>query len=89
MTELFLFASTFSVVFFLGIQSLHVNRGHRLAAFVTSFLIGLSNLVILKIVPAANTTEIIAYLCAGPPAIVCSMIVHEKFFKRRALHTQE
>src|SRR3990167_9205826 len=51
MIELALFASTFVAVFALGVQSLNVNRGHDLAAFLTSFVIGGGNLVLFKLVP--------------------------------------
>ena len=37
MTSAALFASTFALVFFLGLQSLNVNNGHYRAAFFTSF----------------------------------------------------
>ena len=50
---------------FLGLQSLNVNSGRFLAAFVTSFGIGLGNLVLYKLAPDANGGEIIAYLCAA------------------------
>ncbi len=39
MTELFLFLSTFLAVFAPGFQSLNVNNGHYMAAFITSFAI--------------------------------------------------
>lgn len=78
MTELALFASTFALVFALGMQSLNVNGGHYRAAFVNSFLIGGSNLVVLKIVPHANISEIAAYLMGGPFGIVTSMWVHSR-----------
>ena len=41
MTSIALFASTFALVFFLGLQSLNVNNGHYRAAFFTSFGIGI------------------------------------------------
>lgn len=43
MNALLLFASTFALVLFLGLQSLNVNGGHRLLSFVTSFGIGAAN----------------------------------------------
>ena len=78
MTELALFASTFALVFALGMQSLNVNGGHYKAAFVNSFLIGASNLVVLKVVPHANVMEMCAYLTGGPFGIVTSMWVHSR-----------
>lgn len=40
MTALALLASTFGLVFALGLQSLNVNGGHMRLAFLTSFAIG-------------------------------------------------
>lgn len=77
MTALLLFASTFAVVFALGLQSLNVNGGHRLMAFVTSFAIGGSNLVLFKVMPGpTDWMEIAAYLLGGPFGIVASMLAH-------------
>jgi len=83
MTELTLFASTFALVFALGMQSLNVNGGHYKAAFLNSFLIGSSNLVLFKIVPHANLPEMAAYLAGGPFGIVSSMWVHHKTIGKR------
>lgn len=76
MTELFLLASTFSVVFLLGVQQLNVQGQHTVAAFVTSIAIGCSQLVLFKMVPDASGTEIIAYLSGGPLGIVAAMKAH-------------
>lgn len=75
-TLLLLFVSTFALVFFLGLQSLNVNRGHHLAAFLTSFGIGAANLVVLKLAPDASPAEMLAYLTGGPFGIVASMKAH-------------
>ncbi|MHB0991672.1 MAG: hypothetical protein ACYC0M_10390 [Burkholderiales bacterium] len=82
MTELALFASTFALVFALGMQSLNVNGGHYRAAFVNSFLIGAPNLVVLKVVPHANILEICAYLAGGPFSIVTSMWLHSQTIRK-------
>lgn len=83
MTELALFVSTFGLVFCLGLQSLNVNGGHYVSAFVTSFAIGAGNLVVLKLAPSATPTEMAAYLIGGPFGIVASMIAHRKFFRSK------
>ena len=83
MSLLALFASTFSLVFFLGLQSLNVNRGHYLAAFLTSFGIGASNLIVLKLAPNATAVEMAAYLTGGTFGIVASMWVHRHFTRKR------
>lgn len=81
MTALALFCSTFALVFALGLQSLNVNGGHYRAAFVTSALIGIANLVLFKLAPDANGVEIAAYLAGGPLGIVCSMHAHRRLVR--------
>lgn len=75
MTALTLFASTFALVFFLGLQSLAVNGGHRAMAFANSLAIGVSQLLLYKLAPDANGWEIAAYLSGGPFGILASMAV--------------
>jgi len=82
MTAIALLASTFAVVFFLGLQSLVVNSGHRAIAFANSFFIGLSQLALYKLAPEANGMEIAAYLLGGPFGIVASMVVFRWWKKR-------
>lgn len=83
MNELLLFGSTFALVFALGLQSLNVNGGHYVAAFITSFAIALSQLVLYKLVPDAGIAEVAAYLAGGPFGIVASMKFHQRFISRR------
>lgn len=74
---LIVFASAFVTVFALGFQSLNVNGGHYVAAFLTSAVIGVANLFLFKLLPSANSpSEIAAYLIGGPLAIVSAMWVH-------------
>lgn len=82
MTALILFTSTFILVFALGFQSLNVNRGHYLAAFNTSFVIGCSNLWLYRYLPEADPIQIAAYLAGGPIGIVCSMRAHRRWMRR-------
>lgn len=85
MKELILFGSAYCSVFVMGFQSLNVNAGRYVAAFVASFLIGVFNIALYKLVPAANEpTEIAAYLIGGPLAIVSAMYVHRKFFRKKS-----
>lgn len=81
MTELALFASTFALVFFLGLQSLNINGGHYVAAFFTSFGIGAGNLVVLKLAPNASGPEMAAFLLGGPLGIIASMAAHRKLVR--------
>lgn len=81
MTICLIFLSTFILVFCLGFQSLNVNNGHYKAAFMTSFAIGLSNLILFKTLPQSDIWQVIAYLSGGPLAIVASMWAHERVMK--------
>lgn len=82
MNALALLASTFLVVFALGLQSQLVNNGHYLSAFVNSLVIGGSQLVLFKLAPEATGLEIAAYLAGGPFGIVASMGFY-RWLKRR------
>lgn len=82
MSALLIFISTFVLVFALGFQSLNVNNGHYKAAFLTSFAIAASNLILFKTIPQADWLEICAYLVAGPLAITASMYAHERFMNK-------
>jgi len=77
MNALFLFSSTFTLVLFLGLQSLNVNGGHKFLAAITSFGIGTANIAILKIMPGpTDGLEVAAYLLGGPLGILASMAIH-------------
>ena len=82
MTALYLLGSTFALVFFLGMQSLAVNGGHRWLAFANSFAIGASNLVLFKLAPQASGLEIAAYLAGGPLGIVSAMAAFGRWKRR-------
>lgn len=77
MNEVYLFFSTFVLVFALGLQSLNVNGGYYIRAFFTSFVIGCANLVLYKLAPDATRTEVLAFLAGGPFGIVCSIFTHQ------------
>lgn len=66
MTELALFVSSFLTVLLLVVQSANNTHGYPVRAFFTSFAIGASQLLLYRLMPDANTTEIAAYLCGGP-----------------------
>jgi hypothetical protein len=84
LTALALLASTFFLVFFLGLQSLIVNSGHRAFAFANSFAIGAANLTLFKLAPEATGLEVAAYLCGGPFGIVAAMEFFRWWKKRNA-----
>lgn len=79
MTALALFASTFILVMALGLQSLNVNRGHYVMAFLTSLFIGGSQWILYKVVPGETTgPDLVAYLFGGPFGIVTAMWLHPR-----------
>lgn len=79
MTALLLLASTFMLVFCLGLQSQLVNNGHYIAAFCNSLAIGSANLVLFKLAPDATGWQVAAYLAGGPFGIVASMAAYRHF----------
>lgn len=82
MNAAIILASTFGVVFALGLQSLSVNSGHRVFAFANSLVIGTFNLALLKLVPTAEApAEIVCYLAGGPIGIVAAMAVHPRLMR--------
>lgn len=78
MTELTLFASTFVLVFALGMQSLNVNNGHFILAALTSYIIGAGQMILYKLAPDATWLQIACYINGGPLGIVASMWVHPR-----------
>lgn len=83
MTPLYLLISTFVLVFTLGLQSQLVNRGHFIAAFCNSALIGVANLMLFKLAPGAAGWEIVGFLSGGPLGIVVSMWFYKKYFAHK------
>lgn len=82
MSSVTIFASTFVVVLALGLQSLAVNSGQRALAFGNSFLIGICNLALLRLVPTTDgVAETVAYLTGGPIGIVCAMSLHPRLVR--------
>lgn len=80
-----LFASTFCMVFALGIQQLNVQNDHRAAAMFTSLFIGASQMVLFKLAPGADWAEIAAFLSGGPFGIYAAMAVHPWLVKLLAV----
>jgi len=87
--ELLLFCSSAVMVTLLVIQSrLNIHGRNRLAA-VNSVLIGLSQLVLWKIMPDANTTEVIAFIAGGPIGNIIAQRVNRSDVARiRKLHDE-
>ena len=81
MTHLALFGAAFLTVFSLGFQQQNVVHGHYLAAFLTSFVIGGSQIVLWRYVPDASAGQIAATLMGGPLGIVASMAAHRRWMR--------
>jgi len=82
MTEFLIFLSAVGIVFFLGLQSLSVNSGHKVLAAVNSLVIGTFNLILLKSVPNIETWQATAaYLVGGPVGITITIYLHPKITK--------
>lgn len=82
MNSLLLFASTFILVFALGLQSMLANNKHYFGAFFNSFVIGIAQIGALQVVRAHTFIDYAAYVTGGPLAIVCSMFVFNKYIRR-------
>lgn len=77
MTEFLIFLSAVGIVFFLGLQSLSVNSGHKILAAVNSLVISTFNLYLLKSVPDIHTWQATAaYLLGGPVGITLAIYTH-------------
>ena len=85
MSALYLLASTFGLVFALGLQSQLVNNGHHVSAFLNSLVIGSCNLVLFKLAPNASGIEVAAYLAGGPFGIVASMVFYRRIRNSQTL----
>ena len=81
MIVLALFVSTYLLVMALGAQSLLVNNGRYVGAFLNSFVIGTGNLVLYKLAPGASGWEIAAFLSGGPFGICSAMWVLRKYHR--------
>lgn len=84
MTELALFASSFLTVFALGFQQQNVTGRHYVSAFLTSFIIGGSQLFLWRIVPGASAAQLAAALIGGPLGIVAAIAIHPRIMRKNA-----
>lgn len=83
MKEIILFSAAFFTVFSLGFQQQNVVHGHYTAAFLTSFVIGTSQIVLWRFIPDASLSQIGATLMGGPFGIITSMVVHRRWMRRK------
>lgn len=82
-TEILLFVTQFGAVFGLGIQSLNVQARNYWGSSTTSLLIGVMQLFVWKKLPEASLSQSVAWLLAGPVAIMAAIWLHPKIFRNR------
>jgi hypothetical protein len=83
LSVLYLFLSTFSIVFFIGIQIKCVNGNHFLLAAITSMGVSVANLFAIRLIPSQDLWSwgLLAYVSGGPCGITLSMWMHNKLVK--------
>ncbi len=82
-----IFTCQFITIFLLGIQSLMVRDNNKTGAATGSLMIGVSQFYLLTVigsmgVDAIGTFDWVAFILAGPIAIVFSMIAHPYISKK-------
>lgn len=78
LNELMIFFSQGLVVSLLVIQSVNNNHGRTTLAAITSLMIGLTQIVMWKLMPNASWSEIAAFVIAGPAGNVLAQWVKRK-----------
>ena len=73
-----LFASSFSSVCLIGLQSQFVRDKMVATSFCTSMGVGLCEMIKLKLGPAAETYEIASFIMGGSFGIISSIGIHSK-----------
>jgi len=86
MKEIALFGGSFALVFALNFQQHHVHSRRSGFTFVNAVIIGVLNLVMLKLGSQASPTEMVAYISGGPMGNVAAMWAHDKIFVDNLLH---
>jgi len=90
-SEINIFLAQFIMIMLLGLQSINVNRGDKVMAAITSFLLGICGFYVTGSVAKAYVDGImssvfVAYLIAGPLGIVTSMYMYpviRNFFNKK------
>ncbi|MBU1447019.1 MAG: hypothetical protein KKF58_01785 [Gammaproteobacteria bacterium] len=78
MDALLLFLGSFFTVFALGFQQNNVHHRRYQAAFMNGIVIGIMNLLVLRIAPSASPSEMLAFLMGGPLGIVAAIWLNGK-----------
>ena len=81
-----LFVSSFFIVLFLGFQSQVVRIGHKFPAFLLSLGVGVMQIFSFKLVPNANTIELVAFVLGGAIGIVSSIELHTFYCNKRGIN---
>jgi hypothetical protein len=87
MKEIALFGGSFALVFALSFQQHHVHCRRYGFAFTNAVIIGILNLVMIKLGSQASPTEMMAYISGGPMGNVAAMWVHDKVFSEKTILT--
>lgn len=83
LTTFYLFASSYVIVFLLGLQSQVVRDKQVFSSFVIATGIGCCELFKLKLAPEASVIDGSFFVLGGSLGIVSSIYFHTKFFTKR------
>lgn len=86
MKEIALYGGSFTLVFALSFQQHHVQCRRYRFAFINAAIIGMLNLLMIKLGSQASPTEMLAYISGGPMGSVVAMWVHDKMFSEKPIH---
>lgn len=86
MNELVLFGGAFAIVFALSFQQHHVHCRRFNLAFLNSFVIGVLNLLMLKLGSQATPSEMTAYITGGPLGTLAAMWAHDRMFSSEVVN---
>lgn len=77
------FFSVYFVLLLLSFQSIAVNRGEFLSAFLAASGAGVCNALIMKFVPDANGIDLALYVAGAPLGVISGMWLHRHWRLRR------
>lgn len=82
-----IFVAQWITIFLLGTQSQHIRDGKKIHSAITSLLLGIAGWNSTGIISSAYgqgmlSVVFLAFIVAGPSAIVTSIYVHEHFHRK-------
>lgn len=83
LTNIGIFASSFALTMFLGLQSKNVNQSRMIAAFFTSIGISICNIITVKVAMNHDTFQIALMMLGSGLGIVTSILIHDKWTKKK------